>query len=70
MVKFNNDEYKHWTAFLSKPNEFNEKEYNLVCKLHAKYFKHQLFKPCPSCSRSIINRYIKELNTIYKNGDK
>ena len=44
-------------------------EFTLVCKLHAKYYKHSYYKPC-TCNPKTVNRWIKDLNLIWDNGNK
>ena len=45
-------------------NKLNEDQYNLVCTLHAKYYKHSFYKPC-TCSPKTIKTWIAQLNDVY-----
>lgn len=67
MVKFNKNDYNKWKEFRLQESDLNQQEYKMVCKLHAKYYKHPIHYPCP-CSPQTIKRYITELNVIFDNG--
>ena len=47
------------------------KEFELVCKLHAEYHNggHNYYKPC-TCNPKTIKQWIKDLNAIWNNGIK
>lgn len=45
------------------------KEFELVCQLHAEYYKHSYYKPC-TCNPKTIKNWIKDLNVIWNNGEK
>ena len=45
------------------------KEFELVCQLHAEYHKHNYYKPC-TCNPKTIKQWIKDLNVIWNNGTK
>ena len=68
MVKFEKDDYNKWEEFRKSTGNFNNPEYKLVCKLHSKYYNHPIRYPC-TCSATIINRWIKDLNIIFDNGN-
>ena len=71
MVNFNNTDYEDWTTFRMAENNnvITPKEFELVCHLHSIYYKHNFFKPC-TCSPQTINKWIKDLNIIWENGNK
>jgi len=66
MVKFNETDYEDWTNFRNAKNKdvISPKEFELVCYLHARYFKHTYYKPC-TCSPTTINKWIKDLNLLW-----
>ncbi len=67
MVKFERADREDWRKFrLGTKSYINEQEYELVCKLHAKYHKHQYYKPC-TCNPKTIKNWIKQLNVIWDN---
>jgi hypothetical protein len=68
MVTFEETDFKLWTVFrMGTKQHISAKEFELVCKLHAKYYKHRFYKPC-TCSPKTVNRWIKDLNVIWDNG--
>jgi len=70
MVKFEKKDFKLWTAFrMGKKLYLSPKEFELVCDLHSRYYKHSYYKPC-TCSPKTINKWIKDLNIIWDNGNK
>ena len=55
-----------WEKFRSsQKNSLSKEEFALVCELHAKYFKHNFYKPC-TCSPKKIKSWIAQLNDIYE----
>ena len=59
-----------WKLFRNEVrNKLNKKQFELVCQLHAKYFKHSYYKPC-TCNPKKIKLWIKQLNIIWDNGVK
>ena len=40
-------------------------QFDLVCELHAKYFKHKFYKPC-TCNPQTIKQWIAQLNDVYE----
>ncbi len=67
MVKFNDEDKKLWNKFrLSKRDTISRSEFQLVCKLHAEYYKHKYYEPC-TCSPTKIKKFIQELNIIWDN---
>ena len=70
MVKFKKLDYAKWETFrLGTKSHLDAAEFELVCKLHAEYYKHNYFKPC-TCSPRTIKQWIKDLNVIWDNGIK
>ena len=68
MVKFSKDDYIKWNKFRESKQNLNNPEYKLLCKLHSKYYKHPIHYPC-TCSTHTINKWIKEMNIIFDNGN-
>ena len=70
MVKFKKLDYAKWETFRvgTKPH-LDGAEFELVCKLHAEYYKHNYYKPC-TCNPRTIKQWIKDLNVIWDNGVK
>lgn len=69
MVKFDKYDYKDWHTFrIHKKTTITGAEFKMVCELHAKYYKHKFNKIC-TCNPKKINRWIKELNVIFNNGN-
>ena len=70
MVKFNKYEYKDWQKFrMGKNDVITAAEFEMVAKLHSVKFNHSYFKPC-TCSPQTINKWIKDLNIIWDNGNQ
>jgi len=70
MVNFEELDYKDWELFRQGTKDvISSTEFNLVSQLHSKYYKHNFYKPC-TCSPKTINKWIKDLNIIWDNGQK
>ena len=70
MVKFEKIDYAEWENFrLGTKSYLDPAEFELVCKLHAEYYKHNYYKPC-TCNPRTIKQWIKDLNVIWDNGIK
>ena len=70
MVKFKKLDYAKWETFrLGTKSHLDAAEFELVCKLHAEYYKHNYYKPC-TCNPRVIKQWIKDLNVIWDNGVK
>lgn len=55
-----------WDKFrLEVRTSLNAKNFELVCRLHAKYYKHRYYKPC-TCNPNTIKRWIAQLNDVYE----
>ena len=47
MVNFEELDRKDWEQFrLGNKHQLSPIEFELVCQLHAKYYKHRYYKPC------------------------
>ena len=61
----NKAQYTEWTKFReSKKSTITQKEFELVCQLHADLFNHQFYKPC-TCRPKEINQWISDINKVY-----
>jgi hypothetical protein len=71
MVKFKKQDYDKWKAFRmgSQHDVISAEEFNLVCELHARYYKHSFYKPC-TCAPKTVNKWISDLNLIWSNEEK
>jgi len=70
MVNFEELDYKDWELFRQGTKDvISSMEFELVCNLHSKYYKHSFYKPC-TCSPKTINKWIKDLNIIWNNGNQ
>ena len=70
MVNFEELDYKDWELFRQGTKDvISSMEFQLVCNLHSKYYKHSFYKPC-TCSPKTINKWIKDLNIIWNNGNQ
>ena len=67
MVRFEKEDRIDWKKFrMGKKQHLSAKEFELVCQLHAKYYKHKYHKPC-TCNPKKIVQWIKDLNIILDN---
>ena len=58
-----------WQLFTQSPNDtLSIEDVKLISELHAKYFKHTYYTPCP-CTPKTIVVWIKDLNNIYEGLD-
>ncbi len=70
MVTFNKQDNEKWKLFrMDTKSYLSQAEFTMVCKLHAKYYKHKFYKPC-TCSPKTINQWIRDLNKIWDNGNQ
>tara|TARA_B110000459_G_C16601527_1_gene491288 strand:+ start:1160 stop:1378 length:219 start_codon:yes stop_codon:yes gene_type:complete len=70
MVKFEELDRKDWEQFrMGTKSHLSAIEFEMVCQLHSKYYKHSYYKPC-TCSPKTIKKWIKDLNVIWDNGNK
>lgn len=69
MVKFEKNDYKDWEQFrMGTKDVISAAEFDLVCQLHAKIYKHKFYRLC-TCNPKGINRWIKDLNVVFDNGN-
>jgi len=71
MVKFNKKDYAKWKSFRmgEQHDVITAEEFELVCQLHARYYKHSFYKPC-TCAPKTVNKWISDLNLIWSNEKK
>ena len=70
MVEFEKEDRTDWGEFrMDKKQHLSPVEFELLCQLHAKYYKHTYYKPC-TCNPKTIVKWIKDLNIIWDNGIK
>jgi len=61
----NKVDYLMWEKFReTSSNTLSPEEFELICKLHAEYFKHRYYKPC-TCNPKEIKRWISQLNELF-----
>jgi len=59
------EDYLNWEAFRKDPkNSITSEEYEMVSRLHAKYYNHQYYKPC-TCNPRTIQSWIDNLNELF-----
>lgn len=63
MEKVDRLDWYQFTNTLS--NKITQKQFELICKLHAKYYNHRYYKPC-TCNPKTIKTWIAQLNDIYE----
>lgn len=65
LEKLSKEDYDKWTVFLSSTKDrLNSKEFEMICQLHANYFKHKYYKPC-TCNPKTILKWIKQITDLY-----
>ena len=70
MKNFEKKDFVLWENFrMGTKSHLDSNEFELVCKLHAKYYKHNYYKPC-TCNPKVIKQWIKDLNVIWNNDIK
>ena len=70
MVKFNKKDYAKWKVFRQGTKDvISAAEFELVCQLHARYYNHSYYRLC-TCDPKGVNKWIKDLNTIWANEEK
>jgi hypothetical protein len=66
-IKMSREDYLMWEKFRETPkNSLEPQEFELICRLHAEYFKHKYYKPC-TCRPKEIKKWIGELNELFLN---
>lgn len=64
-TEMNREDYLMWEKFRENTkNTLEAEEFELICRLHAKYFNHRYYKPC-TCNPKEIKRWISELNEFF-----
>lgn len=63
MEKVDRLDWYNFTNTLS--NKITQQQFELICKLHAKYYNHRYYKPC-TCNPKTIKTWIAQLNDIYE----
>jgi len=54
-----------WYNFRNElTNKISRVQFELICKLHAKYYNHSYYKPC-TCNPKTIKQWIAQLNDVY-----
>ena len=54
-----------WGDFRKSDNpELTDKEYDMIVKLHADVFNHELLKPC-TCNNAALQKMISDLNNKF-----
>jgi len=55
-----------WYKFINTLSDtISKNEFELICKLHAKYYNHRYYKPC-TCNPKTIKLWISQLNDKYE----
>lgn len=61
----NEQEKQAWIDFKSKvTTKLNQKQFKLLCELHAKFYKHKYYEPC-SCRPKEIRMWIADIDRLY-----
>lgn len=61
----NKQERKDWLDFKENvTSKLNQPQFKLLCKLHAKYYKHKYYEPC-SCRPKEITMWIADVDRLY-----
>jgi hypothetical protein len=64
-TEMSKEDHLMWEKFREDPkNTLQPQEFELICKLHAKYFNHRYYKPC-TCNPKEIKRWISQLNEFF-----
>ena len=65
LEKLDKSDYDKWTVFLSSTKDrLDNKEFEMVCQLHARYFNHKYYKPC-TCNPKTVLKWIKQITDLY-----
>lgn len=61
---------KDWYKFKATvKNTLSQKQFELVCQLHSKYFKHKFYKPC-TCNPKVIKEWIAQIDKLYESNNE
>ena len=68
MLKMTKTHYDKWTEFQEGTGAtLNKEEQELLARLHSIYYKHSYYLPC-TCDPKVYNKWISDVNAIYKRG--
>jgi hypothetical protein len=62
MEELDKIDWKHFRE--NHINKITKEQFELICQLHAKYYKHSYYKPC-TCRPHTIKTWIAQLNNKY-----
>lgn len=61
----NQKDKEAWIDFKATvTSKLNQKQFKLLCDLHAKYYKHRYYEPC-SCRPKEIRMWIADIERLY-----
>lgn len=61
----NQKDKEAWIDFKATvTSKLNQKQFKLLCDLHAKYYKHRYYEPC-SCRPKEIRMWIADIDRLY-----
>jgi len=61
----NKKDKEAWIDFKATvTSKLNQKQFKLLCDLHAKYYKHRYYEPC-SCRPKEIRMWIADIERLY-----
>lgn len=62
------EDIKWWKEFKKRYDgvRLNNTDFDVLCKLHATYFKHSFYKPCSCNGGKIIKEWAQQLEERYK----
>jgi hypothetical protein len=64
-TEMSKEDHLMWQKFRENTKDrLQAEEFDLICRLHAKYFNHKFYKPC-TCNPREIKRWISELNEFF-----
>ena len=58
---------KWWKEFKQRYDgtRLDSADFDVLCKLHANYFKHSFYKPCSCNGGQIIKEWAQQLDELY-----
>ena len=60
------EEKKQWKEFKANvKSRLTQDQYKLLCRLHAKYYKHNYHEPC-SCNPKRLLQWISDIDKVYE----
>ena len=64
--KMEENDIIEWEIFRQEvTTTLNKKQFEFVCDLHSRLFKHSYYKPC-TCSPKTIKNWIAQINNVYE----